>query len=186
MDRPAPPLPPTAYVVLGMLRLGAQSGYDIKQAVDISTRFFWSISEAQLYPTLADLEEKGLIEGRDAPRGKRKRRVYEVTPTGETALKRWLSREEALSFEVRDVAMLKLFFADAVDDDQGVALVAQMRTRSEATLEHLRPQLDSTFEETGDEDPPRFPGIALRLGIAVHESIIAALHDFEAELERRG
>ena len=59
----------TAYVILGMLRLGAESGYDIKKAVEVSTRFFWTISEAQIYPTLALLDEQGLIDGRDAPQG---------------------------------------------------------------------------------------------------------------------
>ena len=68
-------LSPTAYVILGMLRLGARSGYDIKRWVEVSTRVFWTISQAQIYPTLAQLEELGLIEGVDQPTGKRRRRV---------------------------------------------------------------------------------------------------------------
>ena len=52
-------LRPPDYVVLGMVRLGAQSGYDIKKSVRDSIRFFWTISEAQIYPSLDRLERAG-------------------------------------------------------------------------------------------------------------------------------
>ena len=38
----------TGYVVLGMLRLGKRPGYEIKQLVDKSTRFFWAASYGQI------------------------------------------------------------------------------------------------------------------------------------------
>ena len=41
-------LSPTAYVILGMLRLGKRTGYDMKQLVDRSTRFFWAASYGQI------------------------------------------------------------------------------------------------------------------------------------------
>jgi DNA-binding PadR family transcriptional regulator len=66
-------------VVLGMVRLGARSGYEIKQLVDSSIRFFWTISQAQIYPSLERLELDGLIEGRAEPLGKRRRRIFGIT-----------------------------------------------------------------------------------------------------------
>ena len=51
----------TSYVILGMLRKGAKSGYEIKAKADISTRFFWAISYGQIYPELKRLERAGLI-----------------------------------------------------------------------------------------------------------------------------
>jgi PadR family transcriptional regulator AphA len=56
-------LSPTAYVVLGMLNLGARTGYDIKGIVDRSTRFFWAASYGQIYPELNRLEHAGLVKG---------------------------------------------------------------------------------------------------------------------------
>ena len=50
----------TSYVILGMLRKGAKSGYEIKAKADISTRFFWAISYGQIYPELKRLERAGL------------------------------------------------------------------------------------------------------------------------------
>src|SRR5947199_5372765 len=49
----AMPVRSSTYLVLGMLRLGASSGYAIKRAADVSTRFFWATSFAQVYPELA-------------------------------------------------------------------------------------------------------------------------------------
>src|SRR4051794_26733567 len=72
-------LSPTAYVILGMLRLGKRTGYDIKQLVDKSTRFFWAASYGQIYPELKRLEEAGLIRGEADPQGGRQRRAYELT-----------------------------------------------------------------------------------------------------------
>jgi DNA-binding PadR family transcriptional regulator len=50
-----------AYLVLGMIQLGRGSGDEIKQTVDSSIRFFWTISHAQIYPLLGELEKAGLI-----------------------------------------------------------------------------------------------------------------------------
>ena len=38
----------TAYVILGMLRTRAHTGYEIKSIVDHSTRFFWAASYGQI------------------------------------------------------------------------------------------------------------------------------------------
>ena len=61
----------TSYVILGMLRLGRRTGYEIKSLVDVSTRFFWAASYGQIYPELKRLESAGLIEGTSSPQGGR-------------------------------------------------------------------------------------------------------------------
>ena len=35
-----------------MIRNGRRTGYEIKQLVDVSTRFFWAASYGQIYPEL--------------------------------------------------------------------------------------------------------------------------------------
>src|SRR3954462_12030201 len=100
----------TAYVILGFLRGEARSGYEIKAAVDNSTRLFWAASYGQIYPELKRLSEAGLVEGSDVPRGERKRTVYAITAEGMEVLKGWL-REAPATFETRDEGLLKLFFS---------------------------------------------------------------------------
>ena len=61
-------LSPTAYVILGMVSREPRSGYEIKAAVDSTTRFFWAASYGQIYPELKRLSEAGLVEGVDSSR----------------------------------------------------------------------------------------------------------------------
>src|ERR1700758_1894772 len=124
-------LNPSDYVVLGMTGLGACSGYEIKRTVELSIRFFWTISPAQVYPSLAKLEQAGLLAGRDEPQGNRPRRVYQRTREGSQALDEWLNRDETMPFELRDIAMVKLFFADTLDATAADRLLAALRARSE-------------------------------------------------------
>src|ERR671914_151441 len=157
---------PTAYVALGMLRLGASSGYEIKRAVDLSIRFFWTISQAQIYPSLERFERAGLVRGRSEPRGKRPRRAYEVTDDGEAALAEWLRTDDPIPYEVRDLAMVKLFFADLLERDDALEILDSMRRRSEERIRVLRRE-SWPVAEAAAEAGLRFPFATLRIGIAV-------------------
>lgn len=179
-----PDLPPTAYVALGMIRLGRRSGYEIKQAVELSIRFFWTISPAQIYPVLEALERGKLIAGRDDPRGRRPRRVYRITRAGERALQEWLGRKEPLPFELRDIGLVKAFFADLLDTDDALELLEAIRVRSServAQLEALRLAASSVAEDEGYE----FPLVTLRLGVAYHAALAEEAAAIAGELRRR-
>src|SRR5215213_2642995 len=134
-------LSPTAYVVLGMLRLGLRTGYDIKQLVDKSTRFFWAASYGQIYPELKKLEEQGLVKGEADPQGGRQRRAYELTKEGDEALDEWLRDPDSVTIEMRDSALLKLFFADGLAPDDAAALARAAGERHAAVVAALE-QLD--------------------------------------------
>jgi PadR family transcriptional regulator, regulatory protein AphA len=181
-------LTPPAYVVLGMLRLGSRSGYEIKRAVELSIRFFWTISQAQIYPSLKRLEHAGLIEGRDEPRGKRPRRVYEITADGEAVLRQWLLREEPIPFELRDLGLVKLFFADTLDPDEALALLANVQRRSEERVAALS-EIESTALAAEIEGNAH-PLLTLQMGIAFHRAMIDVCREFEPKLRphrrRRG
>jgi PadR family transcriptional regulator, regulatory protein AphA len=175
-------MPPTTlthpdYVVLGMVGLDARSGYEIKQTVELSIRFFWTISPAQVYPSLAKLEQAGLLSGRDDPQGSRPRRIYERTEAGTDALREWLRRPEPMPFELRDIAMVKLFFADALAPDDARRLVATVKARSEeqvAMLESIRSAPDEAARKGNIH-----PLLTLELGIAVHQAMIDVCARFQ-------
>src|SRR5437763_10950644 len=107
-------LRPPSYLMLGMVRLGARSGYAIKKATDVSTRAFWPTSLAQVYPELARLEEAGLVQRREDPHGRRARSAYEITKEGERALLAWLGSTREAPLQFRDEGVLRLFLADAL------------------------------------------------------------------------
>src|SRR5579872_5051560 len=95
-------LSPTGRVLLGMVAFGKRTGYDIKQLVDKSTRFFWAASYGQIYPEFKRLEEHGLVRGRQEPSGARARTVYELTEAGLEALGTWLRSDDDPIYEMRN------------------------------------------------------------------------------------
>jgi DNA-binding PadR family transcriptional regulator len=123
-------LSPTSYLVLGMVRLGVRSGYAIKKVADGSTQNFWPISLALVYPELARLDGAGLLKRRSDPRGGRARSAYTITAKGERALVAWLRSPKVAPIQIRDEAMLKLFLADALDEEEQLALVGTLRDRN--------------------------------------------------------
>jgi PadR family transcriptional regulator AphA len=153
----------TAYVILGMIRKGPKSGYEIKGLVDKTTRFFWAASYGQIYPELKRLSEAGLVEGVDSPTGGRRRTVYEITADGEEELKTWL-RQPPDTYEMREEGLLKLFFADALPRDEAVAILRAMRAHRLAVAKELRAMEPMAREK---EDP--FPLIVLQSGVEFTE-----------------
>src|SRR5205807_887174 len=120
-------LTPTARVLLGMLRLGRRTGYEIKQLVDVSTRFFWAASYGQIYPELKRLEQRGLVESEAQPTGGRVRTEYRLTSAGERALDEWLASDVEPVLEMRDESLLKIFFSEGRDPEEVLATVRAFR-----------------------------------------------------------
>ncbi len=173
-----PPLTPTARVILGMIALGKQTGYDIKQLVDKSTRHFWAASYGQIYPELRRLEEQGLISGQPEPRGGRARTVYTLTPAGHAAFAEWLADTDVASpFEVRAESMLKLFFSDAATPEQRIENLRSMRDTHTRTLAQLEAVRNAT------PDMPTGPQLTLELGIGLHSFIVEWCEQAERRLQ---
>ena len=167
---------PTARVICGMIRLGRRTGYEMKQLVDVSTRFFWAASYGQIYPELRRLEEQGLIRGRDAATNGRARREYELTPEGNEALNGWLRSEEPLLLETRDEGLLKLFFSDGLAPDERRALLRSMRKRHEEIVASLESIEDMAREKGGG------PYEVLGFGLAYHSFCAERLAEMESEV----
>ena len=156
----APPgeLSPTGRVILGMIALGKQTGYEIKQFVDKTTRYFWATSYGQIYPELKRLEDQGLISGRPEPSGGRQRTVFELTESGRAALRAWLESDALPAPELRDEGMLKLFFSDALPERR-IENIRSMRANAEQKLAQLR-----ELEDLAGRGPTG-PFLTLELGL---------------------
>jgi PadR family transcriptional regulator AphA len=175
-------LKPSAYLILGMLRAGVQTGYEVKRAVDQSTRFFWATSFAQVYPELARLEQQDYIAGHDEPRGARRRRIYSLTEKGEEALSDWLRSRRVPEFEFRDEGLLRLFFADGLSNEEAVALVRRLREQAQEADRRFREDVLPRAQAASTQRI-RFPLIAARLGADYYAWRAAWLAELEAELQ---
>ena len=150
-------LKPSSYLILGMLERGVETGYDIKRAVDASTRLFWSASLAQVYPQLAALEEDGYVVSTDEPRGARPRKVYKLTDKGRDAHGEWLRSEREPHLEFRDEGLLRLFFADGMSGEEAIELVVRLREQAEKFDREFREGILPLAESVGG-----FPSIVAR------------------------
>ena len=103
-------LTPTSYIVLGLLELGGEcTPYGLKQLVSTSVGNFWTLHHAQLYTEPERLAKGGYVSERREDGGRR-RKLYELTAAGRRALDDWRSEPEASLGELREPAVLKLFF----------------------------------------------------------------------------
>ena len=168
--------------MLGMVRLGARSGYAIKKAADASTRFFWPTSLAAVYPELARLEREGMLKRRDDPRGARTRSAYELSRGGEAALREWLRSPREAPTQFRDEGVLRLFFADVLSPEDQLILVRRMRERalSASTLlrEEIMPVADA-MKPAG----VRYPALVAQLGADTYAYVEQWLATLENDLE---
>lgn len=172
-----------AYVILGFLaNKGSQplSGYDIKQLIDKSVRFFFAASYGQIYPELKKLSEAGLVEGVESPTGGRARTAYMITDAGHDELRAWLLQTNS-RLEMRDEGILRIFFADDLTHDQQIAKIKELRAERVAALEIL--EAIKLPVELLPADHPAMPGFVLDYGIGLHKYVIDWCDQSLAKLE---
>jgi PadR family transcriptional regulator AphA len=115
-------LSPTSYLVLGLIGLrGASTPYDLKRAVSRSVSYFWPFPHSQLYGEPERLVGIGLLSRKDESGG-RHRKVYTLTKQGRRALQDWVKSPPGGIFEMRDIAVLQLFFSEFMSEEDLIAL----------------------------------------------------------------
>jgi PadR family transcriptional regulator AphA len=163
----------TGKVILGMLAARPRSGYEIKQLVDQSARFFWAASYGQIYPELKKLEEAGLIAGNDSSQGARQRTTFRLTPEGKRAAREWISRPSEV-LETRDEGLLKLFFAGSIEPKRAAEIARERAAASRAKAVALHAIAEAVDEpgrptERPAAEPDAGSLTVLRYGIEASE-----------------
>lgn len=102
----------TMFAVLGILTLGPHTGYDIKQHMEKSTRYFWNENYGQIYPVLAELlERQDVTVHVKRQKGKPDKKVYSITEQGKQTLSDWLSEPmEHMVMLKKNELLLRVFF----------------------------------------------------------------------------
>jgi len=94
-------------------------GYEMIKRIRELTLGFLTPKAGALYPTLKKLEENGLIKGKWKIQGKRKVKVYEITPKGKEVFKKAVERHFAVISASR-ILLLKelknLGFIEKIED----------------------------------------------------------------------
>lgn len=121
-DQPPVRLGPISCLVLGLIGLrGPSTPYDLKRAISRSVSYFWPFPHSQLYDEPERLVEAGLLSRKVETSGRR-RKLYKLTRKGEQALGNWLTTPPDDVFEMRDIAVLQLFFSEFMSEEDLVRL----------------------------------------------------------------
>ena len=146
----------TYYAILGMLNSkGPLSGYDINKIFEKTSNWYWTESNAQLYPMLKKLEEKRLVTSSLCQSGQaRQRRCYKITPTGIKNLKDWL-KEPVEERPKREELLLKLRFSSLSDTPTVLKHLKQFKHNvigKLLKLDTIIDEIDQVFEGKPDRE----------------------------------
>lgn len=122
----------TSAALLGLLRTGPLTGYELTQAATQQLGDFWSVTRSQVYRELSAMADAGLLE--PGPSGKRDRRPYALTDAGREAFTTWLRADPGPDV-VRIPLLLRLAFADGMDPARLAEVAAAQRAEHAARLE---------------------------------------------------
>lgn len=158
-------LTPTSYVVLGLINLrGPSTPYELENAVQKSVQYFWKFPHSQLYRECDRLADSGYLTVDQEPDGRR-RKVFSLTDQGREALHIWLNLPIDYVVEMRDEAVLQLFFSDQLPTSAIVEL-------AEREIALYQQRLDD-YAHIAARNLPRFGHdrrmAPLRLGVKLAE-----------------
>ena len=165
----------TSYLVLGLLaREGPSTPYALERHVEATLGNFWTFPHTLLYSEPARLSVMGLVvEARETE--SRRRRVFAITPAGESALGAWLDRPSGASTELRDLGLLQLFFADLAPAESRLRLAEKQLALHEEKLAAY--QEDERLErrparQVGQRTVERWRGETLRMGLLYEQAAV--------------
>ena len=153
----------TSYIVLGLLELAGESTpYALKQLVARSVGYFWTLQHAQLYTEPERLAGAGYVSEKREETGRR-RKLYSLTDKGRRALDDWRTEPTSELAELREPALLRLFFGA---DPKRLAAVQIPANRARlAEYEAIRDSMP--------QDVPPGPRQALEMGIRFERAALA-------------
>ena len=162
------------YVILGFLNIESLTGYDLKKKFDRTVSGIWPADQSQIYRTLANLNDEGLVYRETIQQETRpNRRVNHITGSGQQVLHEWMLECEPGSCP-RSAFLVQIYFAGLLEDEEAIHLL-------EGKAERVRRKLAS-FPETyqlgvdyRDPDPAKidfFEFLPLDYGIHMRYALL--------------
>lgn len=172
------------HALLGFLNFSPFTGYDLKKLFDTSMQYFWSATHTQIYRTLNQMHEEGLVrreivEQTDHP----DKKVYTITEEGEQVLRDWLKHHYDLP-PIRHRLLVQLSFANLLEDDEIIALLADYGDKlRERLVQYHSDEATALYERARSERERFLWDLTLKNGIATYEAelnwIEQAIEDFK-------
>src|SRR5450432_300535 len=138
------------HLILGILKYGSMSGYDLNKTFQVSVHHFWDTDQSLIYRALYKMHDQGWVEAEviaqeDLPAKK----LYRLTDTGWAELRRWLAAPQPVP-SLHEGWLGQLFFATELSLEQRRNLLVARRTEIEAILyryEHDVPEAAAHYAD---------------------------------------
>lgn len=168
----------TEAAILGLLRKGRMSGYDLRKDAKRSVGYFWAPAKTQIYATLPKMEEAGYARSKKVSQSTRPDKVvYELTRSGLKALRTWIAEAPLDAGHGRNLLLLKLFVAGPDDVEALLPQIAERR----ADAERLRDELDELERAASGDDKP-YERMTRRFGSLYADALLRWAEEVEREL----
>jgi len=169
----------TAGALLGLLRDGPRSGYELVAAAEQMIGGFWTITRSQVYRELAALADRGLL--RRGQTGPRDRQPYQLTATGRAAFRQWVNTSPEPE-NLRIPLLLRLTFADAIDPGQLRDMLTEHHAVHQRRLAGYR-SMDRQLAAAGVPEEKR---ATLAFGISYETAVLRWFRQLPASLNPAG
>lgn len=115
-------------VILGILSWNPASGYDLKQIIADSNLFYWSGNNNQIYKSLLELQNEGLVTCQtQLQEHLPAKKIYSVSEQGLSALHESLQAAPELP-ELRKGFLIQLAWAELLSDEEILGLLEKYET----------------------------------------------------------
>lgn len=164
-------------ICLGILTRGEATGYEIKKLFEEDGfQHFVEASFGSIYPALNRLTEEGLVSVRSESQEKRPdRKVYSITPAGQTAFMAYLMRPVPEDRH-RSPFVFAMLFSHLLPQTRVTALIDAYIAQCEAKLA----QLSTKPSHQGDSET-----FVVGMGQAIYRAMLDFLRAHRTQIETR-
>ena len=174
------------HAILGFLSFAPLSGYDLKKAFDQSVRHFWPANQSQIYRTLAELDEQGLVDKEVIPREDRlDMKVYRTNEVGLAELRRWLSTPLPPQ-DNREPFLIQIFFGGQLTDAELLKLLEHEVQTVRENLASYTALYNMVVDRPNPDVEPRtvfLTTLTLEYGLAAQRAFLAWLQSTIARVQ---
>ena len=162
---------------LGLLTRRPASGYDLKKEFESLFRHFFPAGYGSIYPALADLHAKGLVDCEEIPQdGKPDRKLYRITDQGRAAFADALHHSSP-RHKLRSEFLATMYFADQMDPERLRELLQQRIDDLSRAIEHL-----DRIQCNWDADAPRGARFVAGFGSTIAEAALEYIERYQSTL----
>jgi DNA-binding PadR family transcriptional regulator len=136
-------LPPTAYVVLGLVSVRPRAAHDLAGYAERSIGNFFPLTRSHVYSELDRLCRLGLLDATEVPQERfPTKRVHEITAQGERVLREWLEESPLGPERQRNLFLVRVFFGERISPTGLEALPDEYETEARARRDRLGDVVD--------------------------------------------